>query len=301
MRVCIHTILKNRLCVSDPLPVVRSLEGDMPFRLAPHIKQSVVTSLPPTWPTTLSSAKLLMLRAMMSMFNGSSPFAAGGNLANLQLFENSRKRQKMIENPSSSAKASSASLQNPQNGSMLQLENGNDAEVAETGKHQEKENATSQARPVGDMFEIPEIAPAKPAKTEKRKSAEESVEEVAKAAKNRERAKKEKKADDEELKTPKSKPKSKAKARAKAGTSPPAKAGNMPPIDSPMSAEKVPVMKQGDPTLHWRAGKVQRNGGNWRCFKNRTDRKDKKFKIGATEDEEKKSFIRALKWIEEPE
>ena len=252
-------------------------------------------------PNNPEQCQALLFRTMMNMFGGATQFdfggAAGGNLANLQLFGNPKKRQKMIENISSSGPGSSSSA--PPNSSMLQLENGDTAPGTSKGPEKSK----SQGEPVGDMFEIPEISPAKPA--DAGTSAEDSVEAVAKAVKNRERAKKEKKADEEVLKTPKSKPKGKspAKARAKAGSGPPAKAkaGTSLPIDSPMSAEKVPVMKQGDPTFHWRDGKVQRNGGNWRCFKHRTDRKDRKFKIGATEEAEKESFVRALKWIEEPE
>ena len=103
-------------------------------------------------PNNPEQCQALMFRAVMNMFGGATQFdfggAAGGNLANLQLFGNPKKRQKMIENISSSGPGSSSSA--PPNSSMLQLENGDTAPGTSKGPEKSK----SQGEPVGDMFEM---------------------------------------------------------------------------------------------------------------------------------------------------
>ena len=243
--------------------------------------------------------------------------------AGFQIFDNRRKRQKMLTGGESPAEAAPSGAHVSTQLALPAPAAPSKPEIALPAAPSKPEMALPAAPSKPEMA-IPAAAPSVQAIPAAAAEAPDpamllSMEAVKKACKEREKEKKAEAAkaaaEAEEAegggdkakskKTPKNKAvKPKAKPELKSKSEDDFKTprrGRPVPKEQPESAEKAAVPKKGDGTFFWKAGKVHRNdtSGHWRCFKHRSDKTDKKIKLGKTADEEKASFVRALKWIEE--
>lgn len=265
-----------------------------------------------------------MMMQMMAMMAGwQQEGQAPGGLQGLQLFGNTRKKQKMLEGGAPEASRADASSL-PVASTVAALK---DREVERSSSKELRESQEESFHGLaGKPFVIPEIK-GDPPKELPERTAEESITAMANATRAREKKNKQAREDAEEDPPPKAAKTAKGKAKPKTKPKPDkahtpeelktpepkgkrsqAKSAKAQPADvspnadgTPMTAEKAPVMKKGDPTFFWGQGKVHRNdtSGHWRCFKKKSDKSDRKFKIGEGDEAEKASWVKALKWIEE--